>query len=530
MATKYDLTKNAKAVKESTANSIINDLENGPGKFTKNLENLKGVLYNPTTQTTLSDKKVVEILAHGEDLSDQRFVTFAQAQRAGMHIEKNAKGCPTVNYSIEKNNSTNEITLKGRTVNYFNAKDLLKMNAPKAAYFHTNQERLKLNTNLAARIKAIYDSGKRAAQRNGTKEPSPLPKREEYKDINHFMNAITAYAVKNTMDMNRNTENIQNEYFRDESGKGGKQENSLKEIEVRSQFRKELATALLNREIGNPVQFRDYLKDPKNKENIKLLTDIYKKNPEKLAHDINAATLAKKYVKEKVMFVVREKKTKEEIRSMEDNLKNDPKRAGKVLKATDYYHYKNIDVEKMEDRIANSKELKSENEKMVILKAQSRAEKTLKTQILNVESYSNDTIIMSKSLCDKIADARKAEGLESDPKKFLLGYMEMKSDKGTEVSFKADINAIQKESLPHDRIINRYANGKEGESVNIVEKMKANELAKAEKRAKESLKARAGKQAKSAAKTKAAPAKSKTTTKTKTATKTRSRKAPEMSR
>ncbi len=106
----------------------------------------------------------------------------------------------------------------------------------------------------------------------------------------------------------------------------------------------------------------------------------------------------------------------------------------------------------------------------------------------------------------------------------------MKSDKGTEVSFKADINAIQKESLPHDRIINRYANGKEGESVNIVEKMKANELAKAEKRAKESLKARAGKQAKSAAKTKAAPAKSKTTTKTKTATKTRSRKAPEMSR
>lgn len=524
MATKYDLTKNAKAVKESTANSIINDLENGPGKFTKNLENLKGVLYNPTTQTTLSDKKVVEILAHGEDLSDQRFVTFSQAQRAGMHIEKNAKGCPTVNYSIEKNNSTNEITLKGRTVNYFNAKDLLKMEMPKAAYVYTNQERLKLNTNLAARIKAIYDSGKRAAQRNGTKEPSPLPERKEYKDINHFMNAITAYTVKNTMDMNRNTENIQNEYFRDESGKGGKQENNLKEIEVRSQFRKELATALLNREISNPVQFRDYLKDPKNKENIKLLTDIYKKNPEKLAHDINAATLAKKYVKEKVMFVVRKKKTKEEIQSMEDNLKNDPKRAGKTLKATDYYHYKNIDVKKMEDRIANSKELKSENEKMVILKAQSRAEKTLKTQILNVESYSNDTIIMSKSLCDKIADARKAEGLESDPKKFLLGYMEMKSDKGPEVSFKADINAIQKESLPHERIINRYANGKEGESINIVEKMKANELAKAEKRAKEGLKARAGEKAKSAAKTKAAPAKSKT------ATKNRSRKGPEISR
>ena len=524
MATKYELTENAKAVKESTANAIINDLENGPGKFTNNLENLKGVLYNPTTQSTLSDKKVVEILAHGEDLSDQRFITFSQAQRSGMHIEKNAKGCPTVNYSIEKNKDTNEIILKGRTVQYFNGKHIKGMPEPKIELKYSNQERLKLNTNLASRIKDIYDSGKKAAKRNGTKEPSPLPKRDDFKDINHFMNAITAYTVKNTMDMNRNTENIQNEYFRDQSGKGGKQENNLKEIEVRSQFRKELATALLNREIGNPVQFRDYIKDPKNKENIKLLADIYRKNPEKLAHDINAAALAKKYVKEKVMFVVREKKSKEEIRSMEDNLKNDPKRAGKALKATDYYHYKNIDVKKMEDRISNSKEMRSENENMIIQKAQTRASNTLKTQILNIESYSDDTIIMSKSLCDKIASARKAEGLESDPKKFLIGYMELKSDKGFEVSFKADIKGIQRESFTHEQIINRYANGKEGESVNIVEKMKVNELAKAEKRAKESLKARAGKKAKSAAKTKTAPAKSKTTSKIK------SRKGPEMSR
>lgn len=56
MATKYDLTKNAKAVKESTANSIINDLENGPGKFTKNLENLKGVSRTIEIKYQLSSK------------------------------------------------------------------------------------------------------------------------------------------------------------------------------------------------------------------------------------------------------------------------------------------------------------------------------------------------------------------------------------------------------------------------------------------------------------------------------------------
>ena len=141
MATKYDLTESAKSTKNNVFNSIINELENGPGQFTENLENLKGVLYNPTTQKEIHDKKVIEILAQGKDLTDQRFVTFSQAQKAGMHISKDAKGIPTVNYSLEQTKGNNDVILKGRTVHYFNGKDITGLPEQKLNLQYTDSER-----------------------------------------------------------------------------------------------------------------------------------------------------------------------------------------------------------------------------------------------------------------------------------------------------------------------------------------------------------------------------------------------------
>lgn len=502
MATKYDLTESAKSTKNNVFNSIINELENGPGQFTENLENLKGVLYNPTTQKEIHDKKVIEILAQGKDLTDQRFVTFSQAQKAGMHISKDAKGIPTVNYSLEQTKGNNDVILKGRTVHYFNGKDITGLPEQKLNLQYTDSERLKLNMNLVSRIKDAYENGVKAAERKGTNKPEPMPERADYKTIDQFFEAVTGYAVKNTMDMNNNTENLRQEYFRDEKGKSEKRENSIEEIAARSEFRKGLATALLNREIGNPVQFRKFLETPAMKPYLTTISETYKRNPEKLSHDINAAVLAKNYVKNKVMFLTRHRKSKEEIQSMEDNLKRDPNRAGKALKSTDYYQYTKIDIPKKEDIISKSKEMRDVNTQMVISKAQDKAMKTLETQILNMTNYAENTVIISKSLCDKISDARKNEGLESDPKKFLNGYMEFKSDKGTEIAFKADIRRIQSENLNHKQIINCFANGKERDSIDIVEKMKSNELAKAEKRVITSLKAKAGKTARTAVRTK----------------------------
>ena len=63
MTTKYDLTESAKSTKNNVFNSIINELENGPGQFTENLENLKGVLYtlqvSHVTESTFFDSLFV---------------------------------------------------------------------------------------------------------------------------------------------------------------------------------------------------------------------------------------------------------------------------------------------------------------------------------------------------------------------------------------------------------------------------------------------------------------------------------------
>ena len=74
-----------------------------------------------------------------------------------MHIAKGAKGIPTVNYSIEQTKGNNDVILKGRTVHYFNGKDITGLPEQKLNLQYTDSERLKLNMNLISRIKDAYE-------------------------------------------------------------------------------------------------------------------------------------------------------------------------------------------------------------------------------------------------------------------------------------------------------------------------------------------------------------------------------------
>ena len=74
---------------------------------------------------------------------------------------------------------------------------------------------------------------------------------------------------------------------------------------------------------------------------------------------MQAAIKSKEMVKEKVMFMTRSRKSKEEIKAMEEDFKNNPENNGKTLSATDYYHYTAIDVQKAEDRIKSNDAMKS---------------------------------------------------------------------------------------------------------------------------------------------------------------------------
>ena len=104
---KYSMTDNAKTTRQNVNAEIIKALREGvysDSKFRTNMNELKGVLYNPITQTAIGDKKVIEILAQAEKVTDPRFVTFNQAKEHSMHVVKGAKSIDTVNFTVEEKN------------------------------------------------------------------------------------------------------------------------------------------------------------------------------------------------------------------------------------------------------------------------------------------------------------------------------------------------------------------------------------------------------------------------------------------
>lgn len=108
-------------------------------------------------------------------------------------------------------------------------------------------------------------------------------------------------------------------------------------------------------------------------------------------------------------------------------------------------------------------------------RAANAAEKHVNELIADMKPYGKDRILVSRELLQKIADARKQQGL--DPNCFGLAGPYGK-DKVI-LSVHSDFIALRK--LTNEEILNRYANGREGwrSSLDIVAIMKKNEVEKA---------------------------------------------------
>ena len=531
---KYSMTENAKQTRQTVNEAIIHDLKTGindSGNFEYNLDHLQGTLYNPITQAPLSDKKVLDIIAQADkekDFRDPRFVTFDQAKGHSMHVKEGEKSIGTVNFTIEQPKNEKDKVLVGRTIRYFNAAQVEGMETlgePMGKY--STMDEVKLWNNLENRVFEAYKSQtakfEKAKQHGEQAKPPTEFAPERVKDMASLTQddklkkilITTTYAMRNTAEFMGLNKDMDKEFLAGKNGeKGSVQEIAPEEKELRKEFREVLGASLLCREIGKCSPFSDYLmvREPQAKE----LGEIYEKNPEKLSHDISASIKVKNMVRDKVMFMTRERKSKEEIKAMEEEFKNDPKNTGKTLSPTAYYTYKALDVQKAEDRIKNNPAIKSLVEAKAIETAKTRYAKTLDTQIKNMEMIEPDFIKVSKSLMDKIAESRKNLGLESDPKKFTKDYTELNENEfgrdkyGKETIntktfsyFKADPKYVLSNSLTHEQIINKFANGKEGESVDIVSQVKADQEKKAEVNAIKALKRDAGNAARSKAATKA---------------------------
>ena len=519
---KYSMNDNAKTTNQNVNAEIIKALKervHSDSKFRTNMNELKGVLYNPITQTAIGDKKVIEILAQAEKVTDPRFVTFNQAKEHGMHVIKGAKSIDTINWTVEETTNENgksEKILKGRNVKYFDAKQVSgieELGEPLGTYSAMDQ--IKLTTNLSNRVNEVYNGQVKSYERsekNGEHRNPPMPLVPA--KLQDFMNKmdkklreaykVYTYSMRNTQEFMGMNKQFDKEYL---SGKEGEKKEAHniepEEREIRKEFREVLGASLLAREIGDKPIFDAYLQ---NREVVAdKLASIYEQHPEKLSHDMQAAIKSKEMVKEKVMFMTRARKSKEEIKSMEEDFKNNPQNNGKTLSATDYYHYTAIDVQKAEDRIKSNNAMKSVVQTKAIQKAKETYAKTLDTQIKNLELAGPNIAKISTALVNKIAESRKNLGLESDPKKFMKDYTEIEvknydTDKfGKQTMntksmsyFKVNEQEITEKGMTHEQILNRFANGKEGESVDIMSHVKEDQAKKAEVNAINKLKRQAG--------------------------------------
>lgn len=527
----YGMTEDAKKVKNEVNNEIIAELENGGGKFVDNMESLKGPLYNATTGTQIQDKKAIEIMTQAEGLEDQRFMTGNQAIKEGVHIHEGAKAVRAINFSAEaekdefgnlaKDEKGNvKGRMMGRTYKYFNAKDLDLGNKGKGEFQYKDFEKADIENNLAQRMAEMHKSRQytyeRAAKegRTDVAEPMPLPEVEKYHGNREgFYNAVTEYAVKNTLAMGGNKDLESGEYLQGKDGKPGERKVISKtEKAARIEFRAKLGTALINREMGlSNKPFKEWV----SREEGKKLAKYYKEHPEKLNHDINASVKAAANVKEKVMFLTRTRKTREQIQKMENDFHADASNQGKSIPASHYYDYAPINVQKMEERIKADPQFKDMATRNQINKALSRSMKTLDTQIKSIENEFGNTVTMSKFLEAKISETRKKMGLESDPRKYMKDYHEntpvmkqqndgkMRIVKQT-ISFTADMDEIRKNNMSQEEIINKFANGKEGrEGLDIVKEVKKNETEKTIAKTEAYMKNQAGKWAQENAQAKA---------------------------
>ena len=532
---KYSMTDNAKATRQNVNAEIIKALREGvhsDSKFRTNMNELKGVLYNPITQTAIGDKKVIEILAQAEKVTDPRFVTFRQATEHGMHVVKDAKSIDTVNFTIEETSNgkgEREQIAKGRIVKYFDAKQVSGMEElgePLGTYSAMDQ--IKLTNNLNNRVNEVYNGQVKSYERskeNGENRNPPMPLVP--KKLQNFMNkmdeklrkayVVYTYSMRNTQEFMGMNKQFEKEYLSSKEGEKKEAHNiEPEEREIRKEFREVLGASLLAREIGDKPIFDAYLE---NREVVAdKLASIYEQHPEKLSHDMQAAVKSKEMVKEKVMFMTRARKSKEEIKAMEEDFKNNPENKGKTLSATSYYHYTAIDVQKAEDRIKSNDAMRSKVQTKAIQKAKETYAKTLDTQVKNLELAGPDIAKISTALVNKIAESRKNLGLESDPKKFMKDYVTMNvAEDGTDKYgkktvimkpmsyFKVNEQEIRDKGMTHEQILNRFANGKEGESVDIMSHVKEDQAKKAEVNAVKKLQRQAGDaaRAKAAAKSKA---------------------------
>lgn len=493
---KHEMTEGAAQIQWNTWIDIMRNLEDGmnadpdANKFQDNLINSHGIMYNPITRTPLSDRKVIDILAQNSDVyKDTRYITASQAEGYtedmpignGMSVNI-AKPMETVNYSIEEKTDTNgqkEKILMGRATTYYNVSEIKEIKElQKEPLNYSTSELMKIYSNMQKNIMSTYKEEKEHAisfsqimkELNGSDDPNVV---------------LATYAIQKAIENQRdNTDPMAPE--------------TPDEKILRDEFTRALGTSLLIREMSNK-EYHPYppmLGYMERHTGETTLDKIYSHSIRKLEKDLNIAIKAKKFVKENIMLMSMERKSKEEIKTLEEEAKN----AGTSLTKADYYKLKPLNIQRIEDRIAQVNILTPLEEKKALEQAKSKTIEALDKEIAQIR-FKDNLIQISKSLINKIAKTRKKLGFEANPQKFTQNYKEFHGSeiqtnsngeeqiipktycfiKGSE--FKQGEEMKDPNNEYRKQILNTFANGKEREFIDIIARVYKDQIALAQENA-----------------------------------------------
>lgn len=369
----HEITKKAEHVKNSTL-SDIQDMLSGQfhSQFLENLENIQGVLYNPVTHTPIEGEKELQILAQAKDTTDPRFILEIHTETENLPPIDNAQKIQLINRSVEKDTLTKELTLKERTYNVINAREITKFSNTKPIQY-TKEEREKLLQNLEKRVQETNNRLTRLFDQSyGSNVVNGIPKanvqnfitlmdavenrdRLLSEDKNIPRDLLRGYKAETRMDLSQYKHTwVTQPYTKEEKAE-------VDDRFARTCFKNALAASLLARELGVEPPLKYILKDPDMSNNLRKTYLESKNCREKLIEDIQLARNIKKIMKEKILFQVKTRKTREEIKTMEKNYKENP--YSKPLTPKDYYHYTPMNIESLEHKIGHDRTITTELDK-----------------------------------------------------------------------------------------------------------------------------------------------------------------------
>ena len=499
----HEMTDSATEVKNNTLYAIIKDLRdgiNGDGDFQNNLYYTNGMLYNPITRKPLDDSKVIDILSHGQQYTDTRYITETQAESyeqstpIGNGAYANiAYPVDTVNYSIEEKpylDGEKEIALVGRKATYYNASEIKEIRElQKEPLSYSTTELHKIYENMQKNVIQSYKNQKNRTLSLNQIVTDLCGSRDDMPGTNEI---LLTYAMHQALESQK-TNNDPSIAPTDQTEK-----------ELRDEFKRALGASLLMREISNKdfTQGTPFFGYQMNHSEDQRLADIYTNCPEKLEKDLSSIIKAKQYVKEKVMFMSMERKSKEEIKDMETTAKA----TGNTLSPSDYYNYKPLNIQRLEERIARTNALTPIIEKKALKDAEIKCTSSLEKEINSIRDR-DGMLKIPKSLINKIAKSRKKLGLESNPQKFTQNYKEF-HENDIHISSTGEESFIPKtycyikgkregfNTIEERRnTLNKFANGKEGQNLDIMAEVYKDQIALARENAIKAVRSIQGKKA-----------------------------------